>query len=100
MATMAATPAATPDVQKILGGKGSKLHTHELHIRHADNGGYIAKHDLRDKHGNAPHDGQRASIETQHPNMDALKSMLEQNMQQGADGQPAQAGDDEEPQGA
>lgn len=74
----------------VLASKGDKLHSHEMHIRHADNGGYIAKHDLRDKHGRAPSDGQKDSREDQHPNMAALQAAIAQHMQQDPQGQPMQ----------
>jgi hypothetical protein len=66
---------------KILGGKGKQLRTHEVHVRRAsDRKGYIAKHDLRDKNGNMPMDGQRADAE--YPLMDkaAMLAHMEQHM--------------------
>lgn len=54
---------ANAEVRKMLGGRGAKLHTHEMHIHGTDNGKYVVKHDLRDKNGNPPTDGQRASAE-------------------------------------
>ena len=58
------TLKAPPEVKKILGGSGKKLQAHEVHIRRtAEKGKFIAKHILRDKHGNAPEDGQRAELE-------------------------------------
>lgn len=50
-------------VRHALGGKGAKLHTHELHIRATDNGRYVVKHHLRDRNGNPPTDGQRTEAE-------------------------------------
>jgi hypothetical protein len=86
-----------PDsVHKALGGKGKKLHSHEMHIRHADNGGYIARHELRDKHGNPPTDGQKSSLEMQHPDMAALQAAVAQHMQQGAQGQPGEPDEESE----
>jgi hypothetical protein len=93
MATLSQVPEAA---SKALGGKGKKLHTHEMRIRHADNGGYITHHELRDKHGNPPTDGQKASLENQHPDMAALQQAIAQHMQQGPQGQPGQP---EEPDG-
>jgi hypothetical protein len=88
-------------VHQALGGKGKKLHTHEMSIRHADNGGYITRHELRDKHKNPPADGQRNTMEMQHPDMAALQAAIAQHMQQNPQGQPAPAGepDDDEGQG-
>lgn len=48
--------------QKILGAEGKKLHTHGMHIRRTANG-FIAKHELGDKHGRPPTDGQRSEKE-------------------------------------
>ena len=49
---------------KILGGKGKKLHAHEIAVRRtAEKGKYIARHTLRDKEGNHPVDGQRGEAE-------------------------------------
>ena len=45
--------------EKILSGKGSKLSTHGIHIKRTDNQKYLVTHDLRDKNGNPPTDGQR-----------------------------------------
>jgi hypothetical protein len=90
------TMTHAPEAAKILGGKGKKLHAHEMHIRHADNGGYIARHELRDKNGNPPADGQKSSIETQHPDMAALQAMIQEHMQQNAQGQPGAAEPDDD----
>lgn len=87
----ATMPAAA---KKVLGGAGSKLHSHEVHLRRTDNKGYIAKHQLRDKHGNPPQDGQRSEAEYALPNKAAMLAHLEQTM--GNDPQQ----DDEEPGGA
>jgi hypothetical protein len=49
---------------KVLGAKGKKLRAHEVHVRRtAEKGKFIARHDLRDKHGNPPMDGQRGEAE-------------------------------------
>ena len=47
----------------VLASKGSKLHTHEMHIRRGTKGGYIAKHDLADQNGQPPTDGQNPNAE-------------------------------------
>ena len=47
----------------MLASKGAKLRTHEMHVRRTDNGGYIARHELRDRHGRPPADGQRSEAE-------------------------------------
>jgi hypothetical protein len=86
----------SPQLKQILGGKGKKLHTHEMSIRHADNGGYITKHEFRDKNHNPPADGQRSSAEMQHPDMAALQAAVAQHMQQTPQGQPAGDPDDQE----
>lgn len=85
------TMTQAPEAAKILGGKGKKLHSHAMHLRHADNGGYVSTHDLRDKDGNMPADGQRATAEKIHPDMDALVAAVKEHMQQNAQGQPGAA---------
>jgi hypothetical protein len=82
--------------KKALASQGSNLHTHEMHIRHADNGGYIVKHDLKDKNGNPPSDGQRSTMETQHPDADSLHQAIDQHMQQDAQGQPTSPDDSDD----
>lgn len=91
----------TSAVRKILGGKGKPLHTHEIHLRRTKNKGYIAKHDLRDKDGNAPTDGQRGEAEYALANKAAMLAHVDQHM----GGSATQPGDDEQedqdqPQGA
>lgn len=44
----------------MLGAKGKKLRTHSMQIDRTDNKGYIATHQMRDRDGNAPMDGQRS----------------------------------------
>lgn len=44
----------------MLGAKGKKLRTHTMNIARTDNKGYIATHELRDRDGNPPMDGQRS----------------------------------------
>ena len=44
----------------MLGSKGKKLRTDEMNIKRTDNSGYIATHELRDRDGNPPMDGQRS----------------------------------------
>jgi hypothetical protein len=68
-----------------------------MSIRHADNGGYITRHEMRDKQGNPPVDGQRGSLEMQHPDMAALQAAVQQHMQQNPQGQP-QTDDDQDDQ--
>jgi hypothetical protein len=76
-------PSATPEkVKRILGGKGKPLHSHEVHIRRTDNKGFVARHDLRDKHGNPPTDGQRDSAEYSLANPQELLDHLQQHMGQ------------------
>ena len=52
---------------KALGGAGKPLHSHEVHLRRTDNGGYVATHHLRDKNGRPPQDGQRSEANTRWP---------------------------------
>lgn len=76
---------------QILGGKGKKLHTHEVHLRRAQKGAYIARHELRDKAGNPPQDGQRGEAEYALPDKAAMLAHMQQHM-----GDEPQGGDDEE----
>jgi hypothetical protein len=70
-------PAAA---KRILGGKGAKLHTHEMHLRRTANKGFIAKHDLRDKHGNSPQDGQKGEAEYSLADKAAMLAHVGQHM--------------------
>jgi hypothetical protein len=44
----------------MLGAHGKKLRTHSMQIDRTDNKGFIATHQLRDRDGNPPSDGQRS----------------------------------------
>lgn len=74
------SPAATDATKKILAGKGQKLHTHEVHLRRTDNKGYVARHDLRDKHGRPPADGQRGEKEYSLADKTAMLQHINQHM--------------------
>lgn len=78
--------------KQILGGAGKNLHTHEVHVRRTDNKGYIARHDLRDKNGKAPMDGQRSEAEYSLPDKAALMAHMQQHLGDEPDD------DDQEPQ--
>lgn len=56
------------------GGKKSAAKTHSIHIRRADGGGFIAKHELMGK------DGETGTAEHILPNMDALQGHVQQAM--------------------
>ena len=86
---------ATSAVRKILGGASKPLHTHELHLRRTKNKGYIAKHDLRDKDGNPPSDGQRSEAEYALGSKAAMLKHIEQHM-----GDQPQQDDDQQDQSA
>lgn len=74
--------AAASDVRKILGGKGKKLHAHEVHIRRtAEKGKYIAVHKLRDKQGNMPTDGQRGEAEYPLSSPEEMLAHVQKHMQ-------------------
>jgi len=80
------TLSASPDVKKILGGKGKKLKAHEIHVRRtAEKGKFIAKHLLRDKEGNHPSDGQRGEAEYSLSSPEEMIAHLQQHL--GADDQ-------------
>jgi hypothetical protein len=49
--------------KRALSSRGKRLHTHEMHVRRTNNGGFIARHDLRDRNGQPPNDGQSDSAE-------------------------------------
>lgn len=81
---------------KILGSQGRQLHTHEIHIRRtAAKGKYIAKHDLRDKNGNPPQDGQRDSAEYPLASEQEMLAHVQQHMA-GDQGQPGQDDQDDQ----
>jgi hypothetical protein len=84
---MATLSSPMPDAAaKVLGGKGKKLHTHEIHIRRtAEKGKFIANHDLRDKNGNPPQDGQRSSAEYPLSSPQELMAHVQQHMGQEPD---------------
>jgi len=72
---------ALTGAQKILGGKGKKLHAHEVHVRRtAEKGKYIAVHKLRDKQGNMPQDGQRDEQEYPLSSPEEMMAHLQQHM--------------------
>jgi hypothetical protein len=77
---MAPTPQSSDAAKSILGGKGKQLHTHEIHLRRTRNKGYIARHELRDKAGNPPQDGQRGEAEYSLADKKAMLAHLEQHM--------------------
>lgn len=66
--------------RKILGGKGKKLHSHEVSVRRTDGKGYIAKHQLRDSKGNLPQDGQRSEAEYALPDKEAMLAHMQQHL--------------------
>lgn len=66
--------------KQILGGKGKKLHSHEVHLRRTANKGYIARHELRDKQGNPPMDGQRGEAEYSLPDKKAMLAHMDEHM--------------------
>jgi hypothetical protein len=88
-------PTPIDAAAKILGSKGKTLHTHEIHIRRtAAKGKFIARHDLRDKNGNPPQDGQRDTAEYPLGSQQEMLAHIQQHM---ADGdQQGQEPDDEE----
>lgn len=65
---------------QILAAKGKKLHAHEMSLSRTDNGSYIARHELRDKHGNPPNDGQRSSKIYALNSTDELAQHVQQHM--------------------
>jgi hypothetical protein len=89
---MMESPAAS--AAKVLSSKGQKLHTDGMDIRRSANKGYITKHNLTDKNGNPPSDGQKPTKEYTHANMKELLAHVEQHMAQPQD----QDTDDEQPQ--
>jgi hypothetical protein len=64
-----------------------------MHIRRSENKGYITRHELADKDGNAPVDGQKSSKEYTHANMQELLAHVQQHM-----AQPGQEPDADESQ--
>lgn len=72
--------AAEDSAAKVLASKGSKLHTHEMHIRRGTKGGYITRHDLADDDGNPPTDGQRPTAEYPIASPDDLQAHVAEHM--------------------
>ena len=72
--------AAEDSAAKALASKGSKLHTHEAHIRRTANGKYIVRHDLADENGQPPTDGQSPTAEHSLNNMAELQAHIGQAM--------------------
>jgi hypothetical protein len=72
--------AAEDSAAKALASKGSKLHTHEMHIRRGTKGGYIVRHDLADQNGMPPSDGQSASAEYPIANAADLGAHVDEHM--------------------
>jgi hypothetical protein len=70
-----------------------------MHIRRSENKGYISKHELADKDGRPPMDGQKSSKEYTHANMKELLAHVEQHMAQPQPGQDQEPDtDDQQPQ--
>jgi len=89
-----------PDAKQILGSKGAKLRAVGMHLRHTDNKKYISTTDHRDKHGNPPSDGQKASTEHSHEDLEAMLEHIRQTMaQQPDEEQQAPSAPPDEPQG-
>jgi hypothetical protein len=65
--------------KEALSSRGAKLHTHEMHIRRIADGKYLVTHDLRDKHGRPPMDGQSDRREHSVDNAKALGAHVEAN---------------------
>jgi hypothetical protein len=97
MATGAMQDQMPQSAQKILGGSGKKLHTHEVHLRRTKNKGYIARHELRDSKGNPPTDGQRHEAEYALPDKAAMLAHMEQHM---GDQQEPDQDDEQQPEPA
>jgi hypothetical protein len=79
----------------ILSSKGAKLHTHQMHIRRSANKKYIVEHELADKNGQPPQDGQSATAEHTVDNIAELQAHVGQHMQplpEAQDAEPPQAG--------
>jgi hypothetical protein len=66
--------------RRLLGEEGAELHTHEVHIRRAHNKGFIARHDMRDREGHPPTDGQASEREYVLANKAAMLAHLDQHM--------------------
>jgi hypothetical protein len=53
-----------------------------MHIRRTANKGFITKHELGDKEGMPPSDGQRPDAEYSHSNIQELMAHVQQHMQE------------------
>lgn len=70
-----------PDqVKKTLGGKGRKMHTHEIHLKRLEDGKVLARHTLADRQGNPPQDGQRSEKEFALNSPEELAAHIQQHM--------------------
>jgi hypothetical protein len=63
----------------VLSRHGQKLHIHESHIRKIADGKFLVTHDLRDKHGRPPMDGQRDRREHSVDNVKGLAEHVAAN---------------------
>ena len=66
-----------------------------MHLRRTANRGFITEHDLADKRGNPPTDGQHAKMEMHHNSLDELLAAVKQHMGQDPNADP----DDEQAPG-
>jgi hypothetical protein len=64
---------------RALGSRGQRLHVHETHIRRIADGKFLVTHDLRDRHGNPPMDGQSNRREHSVDNAKELAAHVEAN---------------------
>jgi hypothetical protein len=67
------------DAKDVLGSRGEKLHTHEMHIRRIADGKFLVTHDLRNKRGMPPMDGQHDRREHSVDNVKALAEHVAAN---------------------
>ena len=66
--------------KQVLGHRGAKLHTHTVHLERTANKGYIATHQMRDRKGRPPADGQDSERKFALANQAAMLAHLQQHM--------------------
>jgi hypothetical protein len=71
----------------VLASKGEKLHVHETNVRRIRDGKFLVTHQMRDKHGHPPSDGQSEKREHSMDNIKDLLAHIQANQPQADDQQ-------------
>jgi hypothetical protein len=81
--------------RRIMGGKGKRLHVQSMNIRRAENQSFIVQHELADRQGNPPIDGQRSHVEYAIPNRESLLAHVAKHVEAADENEPADEPDSE-----